>query len=114
MSIMGTKGRRKKHTAELKAQVAIAAIKGQHTTSELASMYGVHATQIGGWKKQALEELAQVFSSRRSSAVREQEDLTAALYQQIGQLNVKLQPKLTHQLQVKMTHPAALFLTHFC
>ena len=90
MSIMGTKGRRKKHTAELKAQVAIAAIKGQHTASELASMYGVHATQIGGWKKQALEELAQVFSSRRSSAVREQEDLTAALYQQIGQLKVEL------------------------
>ena len=90
MSIMGTKGRRKKHTAELKAKVAIAAIKGQHTASELASMYGVHATQIGGWKKQALEELAQVFSSRRSSAIRDQEDLTATLYQQIGQLKVEL------------------------
>lgn len=90
MSIMGTKNRRKKHTAELKAKVAIAAIKGQHTASELASMYGVHATQIGGWKKQALEELAQVFSSRRSSAAREQEDHTAMLYQEIGQLKVEL------------------------
>ncbi len=90
MSIMGTKGRRKKHTAELKAKVAIAAIKGQHTASELASMYGVHATQIGGWKKQALAELAQVFSSRRSSAIRDQEDLTDTLYQQIGQLKVEL------------------------
>jgi hypothetical protein len=49
-------------------------------------MYGVHPTQIGVWKKQALAELAQVFSSRRSSAVRVQEDLTATLYQQIGQL----------------------------
>ena len=54
------------------------------------SMYGVHATQISAWKKQALEELGQVFSSRRSSAVREQEDLTATLYQQIGQLKVEL------------------------
>ena len=42
------------------------------------------------WKKKALEELVQLFSSRRSSAVREQEDLTATLYQQIGQLKVEL------------------------
>ena len=53
-------------------------------------MYGVHATQIGSWKKKALEELAQVFTSRRSSAVREQEDLTSTLYQQIGRLKVEL------------------------
>lgn len=46
----------------------------------------MHATQIGIWKKKALEELAQVFTSRRSSTVREQVDLTATLYQQIGQL----------------------------
>ena len=90
MSIMGTKNGRKQHSAELKAKVVIAAIKGQHTTSELASMYGVHATQIGIWKKKALEELGQLFTSRRSSAVREQEDLTASLYQQIGQLKVEL------------------------
>ena len=90
MSIMVTQGGRTKRTAELKAKVAIAAIKGEHTTSEIASMYGVHPTQIGVWKKQALEELAQVFSSRRSGAVRAQEDLTATLYQQIGQLKVEL------------------------
>ena len=90
MSTMGTINGRKQHSAELKAKVAIAAIKAQHTASELASMYGVHATQIGMWKKKALEELVQLFSSRRSSAVREQEDLTATLYQQIGQLKVEL------------------------
>ena len=90
MRLMGTKNERKQHSAELKAKVVIAAIKGQHTTAELASMYGVHPTQIGIWKKKALEELAQLFSSRRSSAVREQEDLTATLYQQIGQLKVEL------------------------
>lgn len=90
MSIMGTQGGRKQRTAELKAKVAIAAIKGDFTASEIASMYGVHPTQISIWKKQALEELAQVFSSRRSSVVRAQEDLTATLYQQIGQLKVEL------------------------
>ena len=86
---MGTKGR-KQHTSEMKAKVAIAAIRGELTASELSAMYGVHAAQVSKWKKQALKELAQVFSSRRSSAVREQEDLTATLYQQIGQLKVEL------------------------
>ena len=90
MSLMGTTNGRKQHPADFKAKVAIAAIKGGHTASELASMYGIHPTQIGVWKKQALAELAQVFSSRRSSAVRAQEDLTATLYQQIGQLKVEL------------------------
>ena len=90
MSNMGTKSVRIQHSADIKAKVVIAAIKGQHRASEIASMYGVHATQIGMWKKKALEELVQLFSSRRSSAVREQEDLTATLYQQIGQLKVEL------------------------
>ena len=90
MSVMGTKNGRKQHTAELKAKVALAAIKGEHTASEIASMYGVHPTQISAWKRQALEILAQGFSSRRSSAVRAQEDLTGTLYQQIGQLKVEL------------------------
>ena len=90
MSLMGTKNGRKQHSADFKAKVALAAIKGQHTTAQLASMYGVHPTQIGMWKKQAMAELAQVFTSRRSSIVRAQEDLTATLYQQIGQLKVEL------------------------
>ena len=90
MSLMRTKNGRKQHAADFKAKVALAAIKGQHTTAQLASMYGVHPTQIGMWKKQAMAELAQVFTSRRSSIVRAQEDLTATLYQQIGQLKVEL------------------------
>jgi len=90
MSLMGTKNGRKQHSADFKAKVALAAIKGQHTTAQLASMYGFHPTQIGMWKKQAMAELAQVFTSRRSSIVRAQEDLTATLYQQIGQLKVEL------------------------
>ena len=53
-------------------------------------MYGVHTTQIGVWKKQAMAELAQVFTSRRSSIVRTQKDLIATLYQQIGHLKVEL------------------------
>ena len=81
---------RKLYSAELKARVALEAIKGQKTTNEIASEYGVHPTQIAQWKKQALEELPQIFSSRREKAEQAEEELKAALYQQIGQLKVEL------------------------
>jgi transposase-like protein len=52
--------------------------------------YGVHPTQIAQWKKQALDELPEIFSSRRQKGEQEEEALKAALYQQIGQLKVEL------------------------
>lgn len=84
------RGTRRQHPAEIKAKVALAAIKGEHTVNEIAAMYGVHPTMITKWKKQALQELPQVFGTRRSAAVRAQEDLTGTLYQEIGRLKVEL------------------------
>ncbi len=52
---------RKKHSKELKARIALDAIKGQKTMSELASEYGVHSNQIGRWKKQLLESAPDIF-----------------------------------------------------
>ena len=49
---MGTKRRRIE--AALKAKAALAAVRGERTTSELASQFGVHPTQIGQWKRQLL------------------------------------------------------------
>ena len=50
-------GQRKRYSAELKAKVALEAIKGQKTANEIAAEYGVHPTQIAQWKKQALLEM---------------------------------------------------------
>ena len=58
-------GKRKIHTAAFKAQVALAALKGDRTVNELAGHYGVHPTLIHGWKKQLLDR-----GGGRSSAVR--------------------------------------------
>ena len=65
-------------------------MREQKTTNEIAARYGVHPSQVTAWKKQALEELPQIFSERRAQAEKEGEALKAALYQQIGQLKVEL------------------------
>ena len=84
------KNKRRNHAAAFKAKVALAAAKGDKTIAELASEYEVHPNQITQWKKQLLESLPEIFSRRRQNGLHEQEDLTAQLYQQIGQLKVEL------------------------
>ena len=81
---------RKRHSAEFKAKVALAALKGQQTLNELASMYGVHPVQVAQWKKQAAEGLPELFIGRRAASEQATETLQARLYQEIGQLKVEL------------------------
>ena len=83
-------GQRKRYSAELKTKVALEAIKGYKTANEIAAEYGVHPTQIAQWKKQALDGLPDLFSTRRSEQAKSEEALIASLYQQIGQLKVQL------------------------
>lgn len=81
---------RTRYTSDFKARIALEAIKGHKTANQLASEYGVHGTQIGQWKKQLLAELPTIFSTRKAQDQQQQEELTAQLYQQIGQLKVEL------------------------
>ena len=85
---MGKK--RKRHSSQFKAKVALEAIKGAKTTNELAALYEVHPTQISAWKKRLLEEVDSIFSSRRKREQDDDEALKARLYQEIGQLKVEL------------------------
>ena len=69
------------HSPEFKVKVAVDAIRGLKTASELASHYQVHPVQISQWKKQALEGLGEVF--QRGQAHRKTpspNELTAPLY----------------------------------
>lgn len=81
---------RKKHSAKFKAKVALEAIKGDRSISELASLYEVHPTQIGRWKKRLLEQVPEIFSGKRKTRAKEDEKLKEKLYQEIGQLKVEL------------------------
>ena len=85
---MGQK--RKIHSKEFKAKVALEAVKEVHTLSELASRYKVHPTQLGQWKKHLMEGAPQLFERGYSSAIPDEEKLTAPLFQEIGRLKMEV------------------------
>lgn len=93
----------KSRDAALKAKIAFEAAKGEKTTSQLASEYGVHPNQIGQWKKKLLEELPAIFSDKRIYRDKDREELEAELYRQIGQLKVELEwlKKKSQTLQLR-------------
>ncbi|ARA92174.1 transposase [Rhodothermaceae bacterium RA] len=82
--------KRKTYSAEFKTKVALEAIRGDLTANQIAARYEVHPSQVGQWKKQALEHLKDAFSSRRSKAKKQDEALKDDLYGQIGRLKVEL------------------------
>ena len=80
------KRQRKQYSADLKAKVALEAIKGQRTIQEIGSHYGIHPNMVTNWKKQLLDGAAEIFSTGRANAG--EADEKAELYQQIGKLQV--------------------------
>ena len=83
--------KRKTHTAALKAQVALAALKGDRTVNELAGQFGVHPTLIHNWKKQLLVAAEDVFANGSKAAAVDAEVVQAQLYEQIGRLKMELE-----------------------
>jgi transposase len=79
----------KQYTAQEKARVAMEAIKGELTMVQISSQYGVHATQINRWKKEAVEAMVCGFTSKPKAVDTSQAELLSQLYQQIGQLTVE-------------------------
>lgn len=84
---MGQK--RRTHPDEFKAKVALEAVKGVRTLSELSVAYGIHPTVIAQWKRQLTQGAAAVFS-HSNGAGKSSEELTAPLYEEIGRLKVEI------------------------
>ena len=81
---------RTKRTSEFKAKIALAAIRGDQTVTELASLYKVHPNQITTWKRQTQDQLVAAFDNKKAKSLKADEKLKEELYRQIGQLKVEL------------------------
>ena len=81
---------RRQHSAAFKAKVAVAALRGDRTMSEMASAFGVHPVQIAQWKKRALAAQPEAFATRRRGTDADQAAVQAVLYEEIGRLKVEL------------------------
>ena len=81
--------KRKRYSAEFKAKVAMESLRGDLTVSQLATKHGVHQTMIGDWKRQAVEGLVSVFSSKAEAREGIREEELEKLHAKIGQLVVE-------------------------
>jgi len=81
--------KRKNHSPAFKAKVALEAIREEMTMAELSKKYGVHPTQIGTWKRAAIENMSAAFSKRGDDPGRGNEAEIDKLHSKIGQLLVE-------------------------
>jgi transposase len=80
--------KRKLHSPEFKAKVALAALKNEATLSELAARFSVHPTMITRWKQALVEGAAELFDKGQKSH-QNQEATIDELYRQIGKIQVE-------------------------
>lgn len=80
--------KRRQYSPEFKAKVALAAIRNEASTAELAAKYEVHPTMVAAWKRELIEGAAELFD--KGQKTKKQHDHTVdELYRQIGQLKVE-------------------------
>jgi transposase-like protein len=86
-----SQNKRKQHSAQFKAKVALEAIKGEETIAEIVSHYSIHPTMIHNWKRQLLEGASELFErgGKTSQVESETKPQIDELYRQIGQLKVE-------------------------
>lgn len=83
------KNQRKRYAAEFKAKVALEALKGGETLSEVASRFGVHPNQVAQWKGQAVEGMVSLFAGKAERQAAVSEEQVKDLHAKIGQLTVE-------------------------
>ena len=83
--------KRRNYADKFKGKVALEAVKGVRTMSELSSAFGVHAAVISRWKQQLIDEVAVVFAEGNGgSRKRTEEEVTGPLYAEIGRLKMEV------------------------
>ncbi len=82
---------RKKYSPQEKAKIALEALKGESTTAQLSTKYGVHATQINAWCRQVKDGVVDIFRDKRRKDEADKDTLIDELYAEVG--------KKTHELE---------------
>jgi putative transposase len=80
---------RKTYSPKFKARVALEALRGEKTLSQLGSQFKVHPIQIAKWRKLAQDQMPELFVDGRRKASNGEVE-TAALFEEIGRLKVEL------------------------
>jgi len=80
---------RKHYSSEFKAKVALEAVRGAMTLSELSQKFEVHPNMISNWKSQFLKEVPKIFVAKRRKENKSKELNVDDLYKQIGVLQVE-------------------------
>ena len=83
-----TRRARRNHTPAFKAKVALAAIKGEMTLSQLAEHFDVHPNQITAWKALLQEGAADVFGAGSIAPATPAVDVKS-LHAKIGELTLE-------------------------
>ena len=82
--------KRRTFSSKFKARVALAAIRGDRTISQLCTQFGVSGNQISAWKRQLLEGAGDLFQDGRKRKEPDG-DSPVELYEQIGRLKMELE-----------------------
>lgn len=82
---------RKTFSPQFKAKVALEAIKAEKTANELASIHEVHPTQINEWKRYVLDQLAGLFTDKRTKDGKTDQQKIDELHRIIGRRDVELE-----------------------
>jgi len=80
--------KRRNHSAAFKARVALEAVKGEQTLSELSARFEVHPTQIQQWKKQLVDGSQDIFGASEKDRKRVESEVND-LHAKIGQLTME-------------------------
>jgi len=84
--------KRRTHSPEFKARIAMEAISGSKTIQEIAADNAIHPIQVSQWKKQMLDGASEVFTRGKKSKDKEDgQAKEAELFQQIGRLQMELE-----------------------
>ncbi len=81
--------KRRKFAPEFKAKVALEALAGEHTLSELAAKHDVHPNVIQQWRRHARESMPDLFSGKAAAHQTSREAEVKALHAKIGELTIE-------------------------